>query len=471
MKKTAKTKTRPKASSAASAKKPARKRAAAISPVTENVHKFEAAKASKPRKAPTSKRIKPAAADIDDLGDLPGGYGGADIFVVAQEPHWLFCYWDPALTSGSSDQVFLRHSRRGTAEREGEASVPAGTNSWYLAVREADAAYEVELGVYRGGRWETLTRSGAVLTPRDSLAGLDEPVFANMPFHLTFQQLVEKLRGQMREGESLAQTLARLQESGELPVGALSPAQRLAFDALLDSQLGSLTSGDLGRSLSSPGASLFSGGFAPSSWGGAASWSEAPGGFSSGFLALLGLVGASWSSGAMSSALSSWAAAALSSWSSSALASWSSAALSSWSSSALSGLSSSSLSGLSSAALSSWGQSSWGPGASWSAQPFSRPAERGFFMHVNAEVIFYGGTHPDAKVTVGGREIPLRPDGSFHFHFVFPDGEFEIPVVATSPDGKETRSAVLRFERATAREGDVGSTAQPPLGAPMGKKK
>lgn len=89
---------------------------------------------------------------------------------------------------------------------------------------------------------------------------------------------------------------------------------------------------------------------------------------------------------------------------------------------------------------------------------------------MNAEVIFYGGTHPDAKVTVGGREIPLRPDGSFHFHFVFPDGEFEIPVVATSPDGKETRSAVLSFERATAREGDVGSTAQPPLDAPMGKK-
>lgn len=483
MKKTPKKTTRPKATTAASAKKPARKRSAAIAAVTENVHKFEAAKPAKPRKSASAKGGK--ASDIENLGELPRSYGGGEIFVVAQEPHWLFCYWDPKLTEGGGNQIFLRHSRKGSAEHEGEARVPSGTNTWYLAVRDADAAYQVELGAYRDGRWETLTRSGTVLTPSDSLAGLDDPVFANMPLHLTFQQLVEKLRGQMREGESLAETLGRLQASGELPVGALSPSQRLAFDALLDSQLGSLTSGDLGRFLSSPGASLFSGGFAPSSsWGGAASWSEAPGGlsspggFSSGFLALLGLVGASWSSGAMSSALSSWAAAALSSWSSSSLASWSSAALSSWSSSALSGLSSSSLSGLSSSALSglssaglsSWGQSSWGPGASWSAQPFSRPAERGFFMHVNAEVIFYGGTHPDAKVTVGGREIPLRPDGSFHFHFVFPDGEFEIPVVATSPDGKETRSAVLSFERATAREGDVGSTAQPPLDAPMGKK-
>jgi hypothetical protein len=100
--------------------------------------------------------------------------------------------------------------------------------------------------------------------------------------------------------------------------------------------------------------------------------------------------------------------------------------------------------------------SSWGP--------------REFFMHLNAEVIFYGGTHPDAKVTIAGKEIMIRPDGTFRYHFVFPDGEFEIPITATSPDGVETRRGVLRFERATVREGDVGSTAQPPIGAPMGRK-
>ena len=99
---------------------------------------------------------------------------------------------------------------------------------------------------------------------------------------------------------------------------------------------------------------------------------------------------------------------------------------------------------------------------------WSRPRE--FFMHLNAEVIFYGGTHPDAKVTVDGKEIMIRPDGTFRYHFVLPDGEFEIPIVATSPDGVETRRAVLRFERATAREGEVGATAQPPLGEPVGRR-
>ena len=380
----------------------------------------KAAKKSPKRKTAARPRArKSAGADIDNLGDLPRSYGDENIFVIAQEPHWLFCYWDYTLTEGIEGALFLRHGRIGAARPEAEVPVPSETNSWYLSVRDADADYYVELGHYNGGHWKTLTRSGAVLTPRDTLAGFGEPVFANMPFHATFQQLVEKLRGEMREGESLAEALGRLQGRGDFPIGRLSPAQRIALDRLLDTELGSLTSGELARYLGSPGASLFSGGFLPSSWGAAAaSWAEAPGGFSSGYLAALGLAGASWSGASFAQALGSWSSA-------------------SW------------------GAPSSW-MSSWGP--------------REFFMHLNAEVIFYGGTHPDAKVTIAGKEIMIRPDGTFRYHFVFPDGEFEIPIVATSPDGVETRRGVLRFERATAREGDVGSTAQPPLGAPMGRK-
>ena len=111
-----------------------------------------------------------------------------------------------------------------------------------------------------------------------------------------------------------------------------------------------------------------------------------------------------------------------------------------------------------------------GIGASWSGQPFGQ-AEREFFMHVNAEVIFYGGTHPQAKVTIAGRPVQLQPDGTFRYHFKFPDNDFEIPIVAVSPDGIETRSAVLSLRRDTARYGDVGATAQPEyLDAPMGGK-
>ena len=97
-------------------------------------------------------------------------------------------------------------------------------------------------------------------------------------------------------------------------------------------------------------------------------------------------------------------------------------------------------------------------------------AERGFYMHVNAELIIYGGTEPDAKVRIDGQDIILGKDGTFSYHFVFPDGQFHIPIEATSADGVETRSALLSFLRMTELEGDVRKTAQPVLDEPIGKK-
>ncbi len=100
-------------------------------------------------------------------------------------------------------------------------------------------------------------------------------------------------------------------------------------------------------------------------------------------------------------------------------------------------------------------------GASWSAQPFGVARERGFFMHLNAEVIFYGGTAPDATVTVDGKTIQLQPDGTFRYHFTLPDGDFEIPVSARSADGQEERAGTLSFRRQTRRVGVVDATVQP----------
>lgn len=393
--------------------------------VGEDVHKFEAARPESPRRTKRKVRATTPGADIDNLGELPRGYGDGRLFAIAQEPHWLFCYWDYTLTEGAPGQVFLRHTSKNNTAPEGEVPIPREANSWYLPVHEADTLYTVELGHYGGTQWKTLARSQTIPTPRDAVAGLGDPVFANMPFHITFQQVVEKLRGKMRKGESLAEAMARLQKTGGLPGERLDPEQHMALNTLLRTEMGSLTSGDLGRMLSSHGASQFSGGFAPTSWGGGASWSGAPGQVSGGFLEQMGL-------GSPSGGDTSWSGAAWGGWTSAGLASW----------------------GASGSPTSSW----------WNAP-------REFFMHVNAEVIFYGGTHPDAKLTIDGKPVPLRPDGSFRCHFTLPDGEFEIPITATSPDGVETRRAVLKFERATTRRGDVGATAQPPLGEPMGRKK
>ncbi len=103
------------------------------------------------------------------------------------------------------------------------------------------------------------------------------------------------------------------------------------------------------------------------------------------------------------------------------------------------------------------------------SSPFGGPERRrGFWFNVNAELIIYGATEPDAKVTIGERTIKLRPDGTFSFRFALPDGEYPLPAMAESADGEETREALLEFRRSTRYRGDVGAHPQdkslkPPL--------
>jgi hypothetical protein len=102
-------------------------------------------------------------------------------------------------------------------------------------------------------------------------------------------------------------------------------------------------------------------------------------------------------------------------------------------------------------------------GVSSISSPFGGVAKgRSFWFNVNAELIVYGGTEPDAQVTIGGRIIRLRKDGTFSFRFSLPDGNYPLGIAATSADREETRTAQLDFSRKTAFHGEVTAAAQDP---------
>ena len=458
--------------------------------------------------------VKPALPSMEELGELPRSYGTDSIFLVAQEPHWLFTYWDIDISLHPGGKTFLRISGEGDLI-ESEIEVPFETRNWYIPVNKAGAEYTVEIGYYRGNQWHALARSITVKTPQDKISESEDFDYATIPLHLSFQKLMENIQSTVHGGETLLQALGRLQRDGKLLAfgrdgkPAISADERVVLEALLgkplldelsssvmnSEELSSRIQKHLQERLSSGGASellagisarpsesslfnAFSSLAGPSSWSSAALSSWATAALTSWAAAVQASTAAgetSWSSAAQSSwgaaVLSSWLAAAKSGESSgnvAALSSWLQAATSSWSGAALSSWSGAALSSWSQAAMSSWSHaetSSWGGSENIGSFGF---AQREFFMHVNAEVIFYGGTHPQAKVTIDGKPVALAPDGSFRYHFVFPDGNYEIPITATSPDGIETRSATLRFERSTARTGDVGHTAQPTLGVPLG---
>ena len=106
----------------------------------------------------------------------------------------------------------------------------------------------------------------------------------------------------------------------------------------------------------------------------------------------------------------------------------------------------------------------WSGAVSSVSSPFGvgEGRKKGFWFNVNAELIIYGATEVDAKVTIGGRQIKLRPDGSFSYRFSLPDGQYDLPAVATSSDETDTRSAGLKFSRNTHYHGEVLAHPQDP---------
>ena len=77
------------------------------------------------------------------------------------------------------------------------------------------------------------------------------------------------------------------------------------------------------------------------------------------------------------------------------------------------------------------------------------PLGREFHFEIDAELIVYGSTEPNARVTLQNEPVQLRPDGTFTVRFSLPDSRQIIPAVAASPDGSEERTIVLAVERNT----------------------
>ncbi|MFH1457609.1 MAG: DUF4912 domain-containing protein [Candidatus Omnitrophota bacterium] len=90
------------------------------------------------------------------------------------------------------------------------------------------------------------------------------------------------------------------------------------------------------------------------------------------------------------------------------------------------------------------------PGMASMASPVKKEVkERKFWFMVDCELIVYGATDPDAKVTVQGKDVSLRPDGTFTLRLALPDGRQVIPVVAVSSDKIEERIVTPVVSRET----------------------
>jgi hypothetical protein len=157
----------------------------------------------------------------EHLGDLPPTYGSQSVYLVAYDPRQLFAYWDVDPGNARHMTYGLRVCR-GDGEVESEVPINPREAGRYLAAGVPGGTYYVELGTTgRAGRWRPLGFSARVTMPAGGLAGEVEPKFATLPFHLSFQRLLELIEDAMGQGEDLTAALARLQGGDKTGLDAL----------------------------------------------------------------------------------------------------------------------------------------------------------------------------------------------------------------------------------------------------------
>ena len=364
---------------------------------------------SEPRLSGPGERYVFSSAEPTNIGDeaaeLPESYGTQRLLLVARDPNWLYAHWD---LTGEQLRKYNKAAKDGHLIVRVFKGQPSGkpvleqhvhpeSRNWFLHVGHGGTKYVAQLGyVDRSNNWQTVATSAATFTPPDVLSDDTSVRFETIPIEVPFKKLLELVKGAVAEHVPLVEVIQQLREAGYPELPRLSAS----------------------------GTSV--GGGAPAS-----SWTPAQ---EAALAQIISIdeVRRVWMGSleitellrrSLEQEMSSQAAAAF--------------------------------------AGGELGGAMELGGVSSISSPFGGEAKRkGFWFNVNAELIIYGATEPDAAVTIGGRKIQLRKDGTFSFRFALPDGNYDLPVQATSADQSDSRRAELKFSRATQYRGEVGQHPQ-----------
>ena len=177
-------------------------------------------------------------ADYENLGELPRSYGGSVLFAIARDPHTLFAYWDidwPKVFGDNPPADRKVHLRALWHEgiEESTAAVEPLVGSHLIPVLHARSSYRIELG-YNAPEdvWNSVATSAAIITPPDDVAENGPVDVATIPFHLSFQRIVDAFRGSKYDGDALVEILGRLQHHADNSDASLPEAERELLRAL-----------------------------------------------------------------------------------------------------------------------------------------------------------------------------------------------------------------------------------------------
>ncbi|HXM32160.1 MAG TPA: DUF4912 domain-containing protein [Chthoniobacterales bacterium] len=188
-----------------------------------------------PQATPPASGITP---DYENLGELPRSYGGSFLFAIARDPHTLFVYWDidwPAVFGDKPPPDRRVHLRVLWHEGIEETTIPVEplAGSHLISVMHARSSYRIELGYNEPADvWNSVATSDAVITPPEDVGETGPIDVATVPFHLSFQRIVDAFRGSKYDGDAIVEILAEMQAQADHSESALADADRELLRAI-----------------------------------------------------------------------------------------------------------------------------------------------------------------------------------------------------------------------------------------------
>jgi hypothetical protein len=231
-----------------------------------------------------------AGTSAADFAELPRLHGAPELFAIARDPRTIFTYWSidwPRVferTIPVDRQVHLRVYRGDGALEMSAAVEPMAGNS-YLTVSQQRGVYRVEIGYYQPEDvWNSVAISNEVTMPPDDIAQHADVDLVTIPFHLSFERLIDLFRASNRD--ALAEIISQFQRHAlnedkrdllsveereilhamDLSLIEIAAARRAFIDQAENETLRKRTDAILRSGSSSP-----AGGFGESSWSSASS--------------------------------------------------------------------------------------------------------------------------------------------------------------------------------------------------------
>jgi hypothetical protein len=147
---------------------------------------------------------------------LPRVYERAMLFAIARDHHTIFVSWNidwPSVFDRAMPVDREVHLRliSGDGFEQTRVLVEPMLGSFYAPVSQPHATYRVELGYYTPGRgWKSVAISEPVTMPADAPSGNTQVDVATVPFHISFQKLVDLLS--LTNEAPLVTALSRLED-------------------------------------------------------------------------------------------------------------------------------------------------------------------------------------------------------------------------------------------------------------------